>query len=148
MNELTFLPSFSEEDATHLQPIPQLLEVNDHQQGRSTLSGLFKPKYRDCPRNNVHRNSERGHKEVVDCGTSRHKLYSYSRESVDSSTDTGRLRRTPFPGSSTTSHSPTRPERPSSPHMSHNRYLPRERGRKSPRPIQETEFNGECDPDN
>lgn len=55
-----------------MQPLPHLLDVEvGHQAGRSTLGGFFKPKYRDYPRNNVHRSSEREHKETIDSGTSR-----------------------------------------------------------------------------
>ena len=65
--------SHTAEEDFHLQPLPQLLDIDDHQAGsRSTLGGFFKPKFnRDYPRNNVHRTSERHHKEVIDCGTNR-----------------------------------------------------------------------------
>ncbi|KAF6020501.1 hypothetical protein EB796_021191 [Bugula neritina] len=62
----------NEEEEFQVQPLPHLLDVEvGHQAGRSTLGGFFKPKYRDYPRNNVHRSSEREHKETIDSGTSR-----------------------------------------------------------------------------
>lgn len=66
-------PLVSVEEDFDIQPLPQLLDIETHGPGRSTLGGLFKPKYyRDYPRNNVHRTSERLHKEVIDSGTGRH----------------------------------------------------------------------------
>lgn len=132
----------------HIQPLPQLLDLTDHHQGRSTLGGFFKPKYRDYPRDNVHRTSEKEHKQVIDNGTNRHRpSINLHRDLNLYKTDIGgggKLPRTQFPilpydADTTSSRRQQRrrdssggSDRDSSPEMSHDKYLPRVR--KSPRP--------------
>lgn len=145
------------EEDFHLQPLPQLLDIDDHQADiRSTLGGFFKPKYRDFPRNNVHRTSERQHKEVIDCGTNRHRgsvhtitgdsnihrdatggsiNHRHDRDSTplggsSTSISGGKLPRTQYPPSHRQHHRDDhRDDRDGShsPVISHNKYLPKKR---------------------
>ena len=153
----------SEEDLPYIQPLPQLLDVSDHQQGRSTLGGFFKPKYRDYPRDNVHRSSEKHYKEVIDGGTGRsktggHSLHSNAEPPSSSApyiveVNDGKLPRTPYPAPAPRQQRQQRrrsssrsSNRDSSPEMSHNRYLPKAKRSRSPRLSRsqiETAFDGE-----
>ncbi|XP_067944017.1 uncharacterized protein [Watersipora subatra] len=158
------------EEEFNIQPLPHLLDIDSHQAGRSTLGGFFKPKYRDYPHNNVHRTSERQHKEVIDCGTGRQSgkrgnslhrqlpnsihrddsLRGYSTAFPTNGRDVGKLPRTRFPNAtSPENYSSQSRDVDHSVEMSHNRYLPKKRRsshsprRHSPRLSsgQETAFN-------